>query len=104
VSTDSADGLHKTFEKAKDGDGFKFPILSDASLATFKAYRAYDDFEHIPLHGTFLIDGAGRVRWQDISYQPYKDADWLLGEAKRLLSVPVADSTTASLRVGPASQ
>jgi peroxiredoxin len=104
VSTDSADGLHKTFEKAKEGDGFKFPILSDASLATFKAYRAYDDFEHIPLHGTFLIDGSGRVRWQDISYQPYKDADWLLGETKRLLSVPVAAATTASLPIEPASR
>ncbi|HZJ17167.1 MAG TPA: redoxin domain-containing protein [Chthoniobacteraceae bacterium] len=104
VSTDSADGLHKTFEKAKEGEAFKFPILSDASLATFKAYRAYDDFEHIPLHGTFLIDGTGHVRWQDISYQPYKDADWLLGETKRLLSVPVATATTASLRAGPASR
>jgi len=104
VSTDSADGLHKTFEKAKEGEAFKFPILSDASLATFKAYRAYDDFEHIPLHGTFLIDGTGRVRWQDISYQPYKEADWLLGETKRLLSVPIPAATTASLRAGPASQ
>ncbi len=106
VSTDSADGLQKTFEKAKDGQAFGFPIVSDSGLGTFKAYRAFDDFEKIPLHGTFLVDGAGLVRWQDISYQPFRDADWLLGESKRLLSVPVAapiEATTASLPASSSS-
>ena len=93
VSTDSADGLQKTFEKAKEGQAFAFPIVSDAGLGAFKAYRAFDDFEHIPLHGTFLVDGAGMVRWQDISYQPFRDADWLLTESKRLLSVPASQAT-----------
>jgi peroxiredoxin len=88
VSADSADGLFRTFVQAKDSEGFPFPILADPELTAFKAYRAYDDFERSPLHGTFLIDGAGRVRWQDISYQPFRDAKWLLGESKRLLSVP----------------
>ena len=92
VSTDSADGLQKTFEKAKEGKAFGFPIVSDAALGAFKAYRAFDDFEHIPLHGIFLVDGEGLVRWQDISYQPFRDANWLLEECKRLLSVPVAET------------
>ena len=98
VSTDSADGLQKTFEKAKEGQTFGFPIVSDAGLGAFKAYRAFDDFEHIPLHGTFLVDGAGLVRWQDISYQPFRDADWLLGESKRLLSVPMASPLPTTAR------
>ena len=59
-------------------------LVADETLATFKAYRAFDDFENMPLHGTFLIDGNGFVRWQDISYQPFTDAKWLLAEAKRL--------------------
>ena len=51
------------------------------------------------LHGTFLVDGAGRVRWQNISYQPFKDAGWLLGEAKRLLSIPVSQpAATAAVK------
>ena len=91
VSRDSPDGLQRTFEKAKDAKGFPFPIVSDISLDAFKAYRAYDDFEHTPLHGLFLIDGSGQVRWQNISYQPFADAQWLLGEAKRLLSVPASN-------------
>jgi peroxiredoxin len=89
VSRDSSDGLQRTFEKAKEANGFPFPILSDASLDTFKAYRAFDDFEKMPLHGLYLIDGNGQVRWQNISYQPFREAQWLLGESKRLLSVPV---------------
>jgi hypothetical protein len=40
----------------------------------------------MPLHGTFLIDGKGRVRWQEISYEPFMDAKFLLEESKRLLA------------------
>jgi peroxiredoxin len=92
ISTDSPDGLQKTFEQAKDGNGFPFPILSDASLTAFQAYRAFDDFELAPLHGTFLIDSAGLVRWQDIGAQPFRDAKWLIEEAKRLCSIPLKDA------------
>ncbi len=87
VSTDSPDGLHKTVEQAKQEGGFPFPIVSDKSLDTFKAYRAYDDFEQMALHGTFLVDGAGQVRWQDISYEPFKDLTFLLDESRRLLGL-----------------
>jgi hypothetical protein len=40
------------------------------------------------LHGTFLIDGAGAIRWLDISYQPFMETKFLLEEAKRLLGLP----------------
>ncbi len=63
------------------------PLLSDAELNVFRSFRCYDDFEKQPLHGTFLIDGQGRVLWQDISYEPFKDDEFLLKEASRLLKV-----------------
>ncbi len=100
VSTDSADALHKTFAKATNSEGFPFPILADPTMEAFKSYRAFDDFENIPLHGTFLIDGDGYVRWQDISYEPFLDSAWLLKEAKRLLAMPVA-SGGATAAVAP---
>ena len=90
VSTDNATDLNKTFLQAKDAQGFPFPIVADPGLAAFKAYRAYDDFESQALHGTFLIDSAGYVRWQDISSKPFSDAAWLLAESKRLLAMPVS--------------
>jgi peroxiredoxin len=95
VSRDSPEGLEQTFEKAKESHAFPFPIVSDVSLQAFKAYRAYDDFEQTPLHGLFLIDGQGQVRWQNISFQPFIDVPWLLGEARRLLSVPSGEVKTA---------
>ena len=44
----------------------------------------------------FLIDGAAKVRWQNIGYQPFKEVDWLLGETKRLLSVPAEKPATTA--------
>ena len=89
VSADDAEDLNKTFVQAKDAAGFHFPIVADPALAVFKAYRAFDDFENQPLHGMFLIDGAGYVRWQDVSFKPFGELTWLLGESKRLLAMPV---------------
>jgi peroxiredoxin/tetratricopeptide (TPR) repeat protein len=94
VSTDNATELNKTFVQAKDAQGFPFPIVADPTLAAFKSYRAFDDFENQPLHGTFLVDGAGYVRWQDISFKPFTQLQWLLAESKRLLALPAASSTT----------
>jgi peroxiredoxin len=85
VSTDGGEALQKSTSGGKME--FPFPIVSDKSLKTFKAYRAYDDFEQMPLHATFLIDGYGKVRWQDISFDPFTGVKFLLAESKRLLKL-----------------
>ena len=85
ISTDNVGGLRETFQLNKDKP-FPFPLLSDTSLKVFKQYRVFDDFENQPLHGTFLIDRGGLVRWQDISYEPFTKISFLLKESKRLLS------------------
>jgi peroxiredoxin len=64
------------------------PLVSDSDLAVFKTYRCFDDFENRALHGTFLIDADGLVRWQDIGFEPFSDPRFLLNESKRLLSIP----------------
>jgi peroxiredoxin len=63
-------------------------LLSDAENHVFKTFRCWDDFENQPLHGTFLIDARGQVRWQDISHEPFTDASFVLEESKRLLALP----------------
>jgi peroxiredoxin/tetratricopeptide (TPR) repeat protein len=69
---------------------YPFPLLADPKLEAFKLYGCFDDFEGIPLHGTFLVDAkepaAGRVRWGEISYTPFMEAKFLLEETKRLLT------------------
>ena len=88
ISTDSVEGLRKTLTTdGKEGTPFPFPLLSDESLSAFKDYRAYDDFEKQPLHGTFLIDQGLQIRWQDISYDPFTRTEWLLEECVRLLGM-----------------
>lgn len=87
VSTDDVAGLGKTADVAKQDGEFPFPLLSDKSMKAFKAYRAYDDFEKMPLHGTFLVDSNGKVRWQDISFEPFTDMKFLVNESRRLLGL-----------------
>jgi peroxiredoxin len=87
ISTDDQKKLADSLAAYEEGK-FPFMLVSDESLDTFKAYHAFDDFEQQPLHATLLIDGEGNVRWQDISYEPFSDAQFLLKEAKRLLSLP----------------
>jgi peroxiredoxin len=98
LSTDDDAGLAKSIENYKSGT-FPFPLASDAGLDSFKAFRAYDDFESRPLHGTFLIDATGLVRWHDIGFEPFRDAKFVLKEARRLLSFsatkPSAGQTAA---------
>ncbi|WP_395740367.1 peroxiredoxin family protein [Prosthecobacter sp.] len=79
----------------KEGQPLPFPILSDASLASFKKVRAHDDFENENLHATILIDTNGKQRWQDISFDPFKDAKFALEESKRLLQLDVPAVTKA---------
>lgn len=86
ISTDAPSALAQSL----NGDSkIPFPIASDSACNVFKQYRAYDDFESQPLHGTYLVDAAGLVRWQDIGYEPFMDTAFLLNEAKRLLVLPV---------------
>ena len=83
----------ETVAKSLGGDpaatGFPFRVLCDPSRTQFKAWRAYDDFEGIALHGTYLVDGQGRIRWIDISHLPFMDVEFLLEESRRLLGLPV---------------
>ncbi|HKQ40046.1 MAG TPA: peroxiredoxin family protein [Verrucomicrobiae bacterium] len=99
VSTDSISALQKTFDQSTSEEGFPFPIVSDEKKEIFRKYRAYDDFEDMPLHGTFLVDGKGLVRWQDISFDPFVDVDFLLKESQRLLKLPVAPTLATSGKI-----
>jgi peroxiredoxin len=88
VSSEGPEDLRKARET--DKAPLPFPLLPDPELQVFKTYRCFDDFEKIPLHGTFLLDRKGadgpRIRWQEISYEPFMEAKFLLEECRRLLS------------------
>jgi peroxiredoxin len=87
IGTDSPEVLKDLAASYQDG-GFPFPLLSDPKLDAFKAYRCVD-FNNKPLHGTFLIDAQGAVRWRQISDRPFNDPALVLGQAKQLAAVAV---------------
>ena len=85
IGLDNVRGTRESLDGMAADDRFRFPLLSDRKQRVFREWMAFDDFEHMPLHGTYLIDGKGRLRWQDISYLPFAKPKWLLGECSRLL-------------------
>ena len=94
ISSDDLPGLKISIANYDKGE-LPIPLVANPELDIFQAYRAYDDFEKKPLHGTFLIDAEGLVRWQDISYEPFMDAEFLLKESHRLLSQGATDSANS---------
>lgn len=94
ISTDEQAALQKSIDDY--GSDFPFPLVSDAKFEIFQNYRAFDDFEQQPLHGTFLIDSEGLVRWQDTGYEPFMDPGFVLEEARRLLVQTFPTATTAA--------
>jgi len=66
----------------------RVPLMANPEGDIFKSFRCFDDFEGVPLHGTFLIDTNGRIRWQDIGHKPFMEPKFLLEESKRLLRLP----------------
>jgi peroxiredoxin len=83
VSTDDLDAT-KTLKSNADGIKFPMPMLPNPSMSAFHAYRSFDDFENLPLHGTFLIDANGKVRFQRISADPFLDTEFLKTETARV--------------------
>jgi peroxiredoxin len=88
VSTDTQPQVKEFLAKYKSGP-YPFLVLADDKYSAFEPYRVYDNFEKIPMHGTFLIDKDGYTRWFDVSFEPFMDVNFVLGEAKRLLNRPV---------------
>ena len=86
ISTENANSLAEAL-KRYDGQ-MNLALAPNPDLDVFKSFRCFDDFEGQPLHGTILVDGKGRIRWQDIGYEPFMDVGFLHEEATRLLALP----------------
>ena len=83
VSSDDVEAT-RTLKNNSDGVKFPMPMLADPGLEHFKEFGAFDDFENQPLHGCFLIDAEGNVRYQRISSEPFLEVDFIKAEAARV--------------------
>ncbi len=83
IGSDDAEAT-KALKNNKDAIKFPMAMLADPKLELFKLFRAYDDFESQPLHGTFLIDAEGNIRFQRISADPFLEVEFIKTEAERV--------------------
>lgn len=83
IGSDDAEAT-KALKNNKDAIKFPMPMLVNPKLDLFKSFHAYDDFEGQPLHGTFLIDAEGNIRYQNISSEPFLDVAFIKAEAERV--------------------
>ena len=86
ISTNLPDDLRDQVRAYEKKGGFPFQLVSNAKLDVFEAYGCLDS-NRKPLHGTFLIDAQGRIRWQNIGVKPFEDPTFVLNEAKKLFSL-----------------
>ncbi len=95
----SADPPELTRERMRKYGSLKIPLLSDPDHSVALAYGVWkpipasspDDGE--ALHGTFLIDRGGALRWANISDRPFRDIDALLAELDTACGRVVADTS-----------
>ncbi len=88
IGTDGPDRVRAAHQAARENgaDPLHFDVLCDPAGETFRRWGCWDEFTDEALHGTFLVDGRGRILWQDVSARPFEDSDWLLAECTRLLA------------------
>ncbi len=85
ISTEPLASLQTSLQKLDKP--LTIPLFADPQSKAFRAYRCMDDFEQLPLHGTFVISPDGRIVWQDIGHEPFMDVDFVIEEGKRQLRI-----------------
>ena len=88
VGTDTLEQVKAAQQAARENgvDPLHFDVLCDPKGEVFRQWKVWDQFADEALHGTFLVDGQGRILWQDVSERPFEQSDWLLKECRRLLT------------------
>ena len=96
------DPLEQARELKHNNQGVAFPmsLLPDPEFAAFRAFGAFDDFDGMPLHGAFLIDARGLVRFQNVAADPFLDVEFLKAEAARVNRLNRAADPAAAPRLG----
>ncbi len=94
VSTDEVADLAAALQLAPT----PFLLVSDAARQAFRAYACQQGDE--TLHGTFVLDAAGAVRWKTIGESPFVAIDNLVAEVARL-APRAAPGGTATAALSP---
>lgn len=102
IGTDSAEQT-KLLAESPDAK-IRMPLVGDPGLELFRRYRAHDDFEGKPLHGTFLIDAQGKVRFADIAHEPFLEVEFVRQEAARVRKLVQTQAGQPTAAVSPSPE
>lgn len=82
----SADPVDWSRERMRQHGSFDFPVLADPDRRVARAYGVTrrDRGEDHPLHGTFVVDRSGIVRWVNVGDAPFRRNAALLLELAKL--------------------
>jgi peroxiredoxin len=84
----SPDLPEETIEKFRRFGRFRFEVLSDPDNSAAKAFDCFDPADEgrsaKQFHGSFVIDGSGKIVWADISEQPFRSVKTLLYEVAKI--------------------
>ncbi|MFN0125323.1 MAG: redoxin domain-containing protein [Verrucomicrobiales bacterium] len=91
VSIDDPTGVAKTFASLESEPvrrPFTFPVLADHERRAFTAWGVIDEFYDDAIHGVFVVDAAGRLRWRHLGVEPYMMVADVLAAVEELGAVP----------------
>ena len=80
VSPDSPAQLSRALSEVPEAKAMPIQFFSDEKLNGFKAFGCFDGY---PLHGSFVVDTRGRVTWQAVGDDPYRQVGDLLERLQR---------------------
>ena len=81
IGSDSRHRLGESLDGYAKGTEIPFLFLADEDHIVFKRYGC---FEGRPMHGVFLINNSGQVRWEKITETPVLDVDQIVTLSRRL--------------------
>jgi mycoredoxin-dependent peroxiredoxin len=79
----SGDSPEFSTGRARKFGGFRIPLLSDPDHSASMAFGVWKPVPGEALHGTFIVDREGLVRWAHVGDRPFNDVEALLAELDR---------------------
>jgi FtsP/CotA-like multicopper oxidase with cupredoxin domain/peroxiredoxin len=70
----------------KQGSKLEFTVLPDPTKSIFRRFGCVDNEQ--PMHGVFIVDRSGIVRWQNVDNYPFGDIEYLVSKVSQILNGP----------------
>ncbi len=97
----SGDSPEFSMERIRKFGGFRIPLLSDPDHAISSAYGAWkpipggDEGDGEALHGSFVVERDGLIRWAYLGNRPFDDIEAILTELAKALPVRISSKPTS---------